>query len=185
MAITCGWFERRRRLRLLDETHQSARIAHDFRRQDFQRDGPAEDGVTRAIDVAHPALTDECFDLILPERRIDQIGPAIHGARILGAFHSDRFGRVGARAHTGPRSALERRCAPHELETAAVLAELRVIDDVWMFDVKAFRGTSEAREMRGGSRKPINRTAFLDSQKARTQRSMPSSTSRDVLAGMN
>ena len=47
--------QRRRRPRLLNETHQPARVAHDFRRQDFQRDWPAQDGVARAIDVAHPA----------------------------------------------------------------------------------------------------------------------------------
>ena len=65
--------------RLLDESGETARVAHDLGRQDLQRDRPAERGIARAVDEAHPALADQGFDPVLAKRGADEIGARVQG----------------------------------------------------------------------------------------------------------
>ncbi len=70
---------------VIDEPGKAAPVAHDLWRQDLQCDRAAQNSIAGMIDLALPALTDQRLDLVLPERRIGQIG-TIHGSNILDTF---------------------------------------------------------------------------------------------------
>src|SRR5215211_2817748 len=64
-----------RGLALASESSQPLGICSDFRRKDFDGDTIAKQNMTRTIDCAHPAFTEQRFHLVLPvEHSIDDRG---------------------------------------------------------------------------------------------------------------
>ena len=80
-----GMIERREHARLTLEAHQAVGVGGDRRRDDLDRDVAAQPRVARAIDLAHPAGTDQRDDVMAadPRSRRERHLARLYGARPL------------------------------------------------------------------------------------------------------